>query len=1109
LVQAGILTPAQLQEAMRSSRSKKLQIGQVLVMSGYMTSRDLQIVLEAQSMLRDRTIDLNLAIQCIKVARKIGGNFSDVLEDYDQSAAQRARTGKLGELLSEAGLISEEDLSEAMERSVNTGMPLGRMLVLNRILPSEVLQKALEVQVRLRDEVISREEAILSLRQAAGLEGEPAEQAKPEEKKKPIVRLGELLVMAGILTETDVMDALEWGLANQQPIGVVLVSQELISKELLDAALFFQNAVRDNKIDAMKACELLSEVFSTGVSPEEALAEAAPEQRREEPEVPPITYQQLLTLSRVVTDEDIEGAFELKRHGAALIGKVLVLTGLMDVPTLQATLRCYQMVAKGWLNPDDAIATLDYCLHNGDNPTSFEQALRDLKWTPESGLKMRGEAATESSTTLPSVKSEPAEPVTKEASRKSLKDSLRKAKGEELPPAADNLEDEQQEPTSNEDLPAEDDDDEEEFVVQNILERTLAEEEAAAKAKAEPSKDDSEKAEAEKAAREKAAAEKAAAAKATAEKIAAERAEAEKAEAEKAEAEKAEAEKAEAERAAAERAAAEKAAAEKAAAEKEEAEAEAKKAELVAAKKQAEPASAKSKKGAKEAVPEPAENESPESKSGEDKQSESNSKTIESQGPTAAESNGDSVAVPPEESSAAKPTRKKMPLRDLDDDEEDANETRVMSSSEPSLARALNSLFDDGDDDDEPALAEEPLTSTHEAEEQEAEPSEEASSGGLKNLLKGLMSDPEEEEGEAAVERPAEKAEVFAGSTAAKKAAAAAAASGGGSSAEPLSAAAQKAEEIATDNEPVSNGEPAKTSSGSAELSEIEKAEAKLSEEAEPSANEEQTEELSASTSDEKSETVAKTDEPTEEEVAIEDIAKLSAEQLLVEIMKTAQNPEIKVTSKRGGRFSETILPEDAKARQLAKLVGKEASKELAERLSFDQSGENSEEIVDTAFGRLAETYFEQGNYKEAQVIYERMLVNRLNELGPDNPLLVEDYNNLAMTLCVQGRFDKAEPFMKRAVHLYETTATQDPVEFADYLHSLGTIEYKLEKHKEAEEIMLRVVSIRRESLDEDHEDIGRALADYAKVLKKLGKDESAEAIYKKAREILKKNREA
>ena len=55
---------------------------------------------------------------------------------------------------------------------------------------------------------------------------------------------------------------------------------------------------------------------------------------------------------------------------------------------------------------------------------------------------------------------------------------------------------------------------------------------------------------------------------------------------------------------------------------------------------------------------------------------------------------------------------------------------------------------------------------------------------------------------------------------------------------------------------------------------------------------------------------------------------------------------------------------------------------------------------------------------------------------------------------------------------------------------------------------MLRVVSIRRESLEVDHEDIGRALADYAKVLKKLGKDESAEAIYKKAREILKKHKD-
>ncbi len=1073
LVQAGILTPAQLQEAMRSSRSKKLQIGQVLVMSGYMTSRDLQIVLEAQSMLRDRTIDLNLAIQCIKVARKIGGNFSDVLEDYDATAAQRARTGKLGELLSEAGLVGEEDLSEAMERSVNTGMPLGRMLVLNRILPSEVLQKALEVQVRLRDEVVTREEAILELRHAAGLEGDPPKNIV-EEKKKPIVRLGELLVMAGILNENDVMDALEWGLANQQPIGTVLVSQELITKELLDAALFFQNHVRDGKLDPLKACELLSECFSTGVTPEEALADAAPSLGRKEPKEPPISYQQLITMSRVVTDEQIEAAFDLTKQNAALIGKVLVLTGLMDVPTLQNTLRCFQMVAKGWLTPDDAIASLDYCLHqNQDMPMAFEQALRELKWNPDTGLKMRGEpGATESSTSVPAVSSSTSvSAVSSSTTVPKVKAEPAESKEEKLAPAAP-VEKQEEEADSEltteikrEEVNGSDDSDqtavdqpaEKAAVASSLKADTEAETKSEAKAEAtpEPSSTSSKESEPPKSAKSSKES-KISALYDDADDMATWEDPTSLTAPEPDLAEPADA-KAEAKADSKEETAPQ--ATEETKLESKEVKTEVKEEANSVAKE--EPTTSESKIS-EEAKAEPAKVEEEISKNG---SSELADKVEKKEAETAKQeaSVAEPVAAKAEKQAEVAKAEQKPAEKSLSTANAGGG-----GSSGPSLARALSSLYDEEEDDDSPKEA---------AETAPSAPADDKASGGLRRLLDGLI----EQEEQASTSDPIELTQEKETEPVAE------------SKAESKSEKPEKAE--ITEKTEV----PEKV-----ETSTEEKAEAK-------STSESIAADGTAALEDslDAIEIAAKTAQEAAELAAVEDVAAMSAEQLLVEIMKSAQNPNLKPATKRGGRFSETILPEDAKARQLAKLVGKEASKDLADKLAFDQGGEESPEAVDTAFGRLAETYFEQGNYKEAQVIYERMLVHRLNDLGPDNPLLVEDYNNLAMTLCVQGRFDKAEPFMKRAVHLYESSPKQDPVEHADYLHSLGTIQYKLEKHKDAEEIMLRVVSIRREALSEDHEDIGRALADYAKVLKKLGKDESAEAIYKKAREILKKHKDA
>lgn len=841
LVQAGVLSPPQLQEAVKHSRSKKLQIGQVLVMSGHLTPKDLQVALEAQSMLRDHTIDINIAVQCIKVARKIGASFADVLEDYDASAAKRARTGKLGELLVDASIISQDQLSQAMEQGLNTGMPLGRMLVLNEAIQAEFLEKALDIQVRLRDEMLTREEAIKSLQELAGVEATAGkEEEKKPEKKKQIVRLGELLVMAGILSENDVMDALEWGLANQQPIGTVLVSQQLISQELLDAALFFQTCVKSDELDPLKACECLSEVFSTGVSPEEALKEVTDSATIEAPDKPPIDYRTLVKMARVVTDEDIDKAFDITAHDAALIGKVLVLTGFMDVPTLQATLRCYQMVSKGWLSPDDAIAALDYCLHQSQSASpSFEQALRDLKWSPESGLKMRGEKnlmkqTRENMAALSAGKLTAPEPVQEV-----------EPEPEPIPVAREVVEEEEESVVPKSLLAA--------LAVKSMEEETVSQPEPEPEPETEP-----------------------------------------------------------------------------------------------------EP----------EPEPEPLKVEVP--------------------------------ATPPTLDTLLGPLR-------------NGEEPHPEPEPEPESEQVQEQVEE---------IEEEKVPVAAVAREEET-------GGGLGALLQGLGGSSDES---SRADAPPKKMGGLLGNLIQK-------------SAEP--------------------------------------------EEAEPGSMQEQ--------------------EPVKAEAETDALKGLSAEELLAQIEQGSQQQHDSAKGiKRKGRHADTIMPEAAKARQLAALIAKEPS--AANKFAGAGAGEQDEDALGEAFERLAERHFEQGNYKEAQVIYERILVHKLNDLGPESPDLIEDYNNLAMTLCIQKFFDRAEPFMKKAVTLYEKKEQKDPLAFADYLHSLGTIHYRLDKLEEAEDEFSRVLEIRKAMLDRDHEDIGRTLTDYAKVVKKLGQNENAEAIYKKAKEILKRN---
>jgi hypothetical protein len=84
---------------------------------------------------------------------------------------------------------------------------------------------------------------------------------------------------------------------------------------------------------------------------------------------------ELLKMTGVVDDEDINEAISLSNKYPSLIGKMLVLSGAIDEATLIASLRCQFLLKHGYLTVDDAINALQYTTKN---KVSFDDALDEL-----------------------------------------------------------------------------------------------------------------------------------------------------------------------------------------------------------------------------------------------------------------------------------------------------------------------------------------------------------------------------------------------------------------------------------------------------------------------------------------------------------------------------------------------------------------------------------------------------------------------------------------------------------------------------------------------------------------------------------------------------------
>ncbi|HEY9788744.1 MAG TPA: tetratricopeptide repeat protein, partial [Candidatus Obscuribacterales bacterium] len=203
-------------------------------------------------------------------------------------------------------------------------------------------------------------------------------------------------------------------------------------------------------------------------------------------------------------------------------------------------------------------------------------------------------------------------------------------------------------------------------------------------------------------------------------------------------------------------------------------------------------------------------------------------------------------------------------------------------------------------------------------------------------------------------------------------------------------------------------------------------------------------------------------------------------------------------------RFSETILPEDAKAKQLAMLVKSTAKGEAPQEPPQEEATDQKVALA-TAFQRLAQSYCDQGNYADAQQVYERILVNRMNELGPNHPELTVDLTNLAGVLCAQGKFNQAEPFMRRTVSILENVPNVHPLKLADALGMLGEIYFRQDKYFDSEDPLLKALQLRQDFLGENHPDVADSLSSYAKLLRKTNRQPQAEKLYAQAQEILAK----
>ena len=270
------------------------------------------------------------------------------------------------------GMLTHAELSEAKRIGRDLKQPMEKVFVMSNFLTEQQVCLGLQIQrmltTRQIDLNIAKQAAALvtkrgmtldaALCQCGWVRQELGTVKKTLISQQPNLEARHLLAEAGIIDKAEVQKKLGVSLMTETTIEDLLINSNLVTKELLNAAIQLQKMVGTGTLTTLTAVEALRKVYTRGVSVQQAVAEMGLMRSNGQKKV---RVGELLKIAGFVTPAQVEEALRLSTWNDMLIGKIMVVCGMIEEKTLQAALECQYLVREGVITMDQAVVVLHFC----------------------------------------------------------------------------------------------------------------------------------------------------------------------------------------------------------------------------------------------------------------------------------------------------------------------------------------------------------------------------------------------------------------------------------------------------------------------------------------------------------------------------------------------------------------------------------------------------------------------------------------------------------------------------------------------------------------------------------------------------------------------------
>lgn len=262
---------------------------------------------------------------------------------------------RLGDLSLDLGLIQSETLEKALFIAADTGLPIGRVLVLSGYCSDEELLNLIRLQTLLRESLIDMSLAQAAMAEVRGTTSKVDDSLLKlgwdPSSQKNLTPLGELLVDSHVITAEQLEAFLRQQLKTRLPLGRMVVSSGQTNEAFMAVALNIQIMVRQKKITRADAVDALIDARKRQApltSPLQTKSFYEPSTRN----LPKLG--EMLVFSGAVTDAAMVDALETSLLSRKAVGEVLIERQLLSREELNQALEIQGRVASGEITVQDA-----------------------------------------------------------------------------------------------------------------------------------------------------------------------------------------------------------------------------------------------------------------------------------------------------------------------------------------------------------------------------------------------------------------------------------------------------------------------------------------------------------------------------------------------------------------------------------------------------------------------------------------------------------------------------------------------------------------------------------------------------------------------------------